>query len=275
MLSDFQIASYQAEDGVSLGYRYIGTGTKKLLILHGGGFASQHYVTLAKALANNFTVIIPDARGRGLSKGDHWSLDLSTQRGDIRAIVNQHNIDFVFGHSRGALLAIDSVNYISWEKIAVYEPPIKVSGKWPFSVSWIPKFKNDLSNGKGMTALARYMKGMSFGQLDLIPVLLLEIILRTRLKGSDRQDALALLPTIISDLQIAEEIDLEKSCSRIQCPFLLVKGSKTPRRFTEAFDYIVPLIPKIEIKEIPRWDHGSPIFANPEQLKSILEDFFS
>ena len=126
----------------------------------------------------SFSIFIPDARGRELSGGDHNSLDLMTQRSDLSAIIKELSIDCIFGHSRGALLALDTVNYIEVDRIVAYEPPIAVNGKWPFSTKWIPKFEDDLRKGDGMTALARYMRGMSFGQMDLMPIALVKPAVR-------------------------------------------------------------------------------------------------
>src|SRR5438067_5501090 len=62
-------------DGATIGYRQIGSGPG-LILLHGGMQASQHYMRLAAALADAFTVYVPDRRGRGLSgpHGDQYSI---------------------------------------------------------------------------------------------------------------------------------------------------------------------------------------------------------
>ncbi|HVB71957.1 MAG TPA: alpha/beta hydrolase [Ktedonobacteraceae bacterium] len=61
--------------GTTIGYPQIGSGPG-LLFLHGGLQASQHYMRLATALSDAFTVYVPDRRGRGLSgpPGDQYSM---------------------------------------------------------------------------------------------------------------------------------------------------------------------------------------------------------
>jgi pimeloyl-ACP methyl ester carboxylesterase len=53
-------------DGTTIGYRRVGNGPGVVLV-HGGGQASQNLMTLARALGDTFTVYVPDRRGRGMS----------------------------------------------------------------------------------------------------------------------------------------------------------------------------------------------------------------
>ena len=57
-----------------IGYRQTGSGPG-LVVLHGGMRAAQHYLVLAEALADGYTVYIQDRRGRGLSgpPGENYS----------------------------------------------------------------------------------------------------------------------------------------------------------------------------------------------------------
>ena len=60
-------------DGTTIGYRRIGNGPGVVLV-HGGGQASQNLASLARALGDTFTVHVPDRRGRGMSgpyRADH------------------------------------------------------------------------------------------------------------------------------------------------------------------------------------------------------------
>ena len=55
--------------------------------MHGGALASQHYMKLGAALAEEFTVYIPDRRGRGMSGpyGPHYSIEREDE--DLDAVV--------------------------------------------------------------------------------------------------------------------------------------------------------------------------------------------
>ncbi|MEU1641010.1 alpha/beta hydrolase, partial [Nonomuraea sp. NPDC005701] len=56
----------RSADGTTIGYRRSGRGPG-LILVHGGMQASQHFTKLAAALSTEFTVYVPDRRGRGLS----------------------------------------------------------------------------------------------------------------------------------------------------------------------------------------------------------------
>ena len=72
-----------------------------LVILHGGMRASQHYLRLAEALAQAFSVYIPDRRGRGLSgpPGEDYSIQKELE--DLQALLHKTNAQMLFGHSAG------------------------------------------------------------------------------------------------------------------------------------------------------------------------------
>jgi len=55
-----------SKDGTINGYRQLGSGPG-IILLHGGAKGSQSLMQLGTALSDEFTVYIPDRRGRGLS----------------------------------------------------------------------------------------------------------------------------------------------------------------------------------------------------------------
>jgi pimeloyl-ACP methyl ester carboxylesterase len=59
-------SSVTSKDGTIIGYRQMGSGPG-IIIMHGGISSSQYYMKLGAALSDEFTVYIPDRRGRGLS----------------------------------------------------------------------------------------------------------------------------------------------------------------------------------------------------------------
>lgn len=74
--------------GTTIGYRQVGSGPG-LLLLHGGMQASQHYMRLAAALANSFTVYLPDRRGRGLSGSPGEQHSLAQECEDVAVLLDK------------------------------------------------------------------------------------------------------------------------------------------------------------------------------------------
>lgn len=90
------------EGSTTIGFRQLGQGPG-VVILHGGALASQHYMKLGTALAEEFTVYIPDRRGRGMSGpyGPHYSIEREDE--DLDAIVTDTGAQYVFGEADGGL----------------------------------------------------------------------------------------------------------------------------------------------------------------------------
>jgi pimeloyl-ACP methyl ester carboxylesterase len=77
-----------------------------LLLIHGGINASQHMMKLGAALADAFTIYIPDRRGRGMSGplGNNYSI--SREDEDLDALLQKTGAHLIFGTADGALFAL-------------------------------------------------------------------------------------------------------------------------------------------------------------------------
>jgi pimeloyl-ACP methyl ester carboxylesterase len=167
--------------GTTIGYRQIGSGPG-LLLLHGGMQASQHSLRLAAALANTFTVYVPDRRGRGLSgpPGEHHSLAQECE--DVASFLDKTGAHFVFGHSAGGPIALQAALTLPpLRKIAVYEPPVSVHGSVP--TSWLKRYEREVAQSTYASAMITALKGLQVNQVFTIlprPVLLLLIMVLQR-----------------------------------------------------------------------------------------------
>ena len=127
----YEKRSVVSRDGTTVGYRQMGSGPGVVLV-HGGMQASQNFMKLAAALAEQFTVCVPDRRGRGLSGpfGDDYCLQRECE--DLQAVLRQTNTHFVFGLSSGALVCLQAALIIpEIRKAALYEPPLSVNSSAP------------------------------------------------------------------------------------------------------------------------------------------------
>ncbi len=130
-------------DGTTIGYRKIGDGPG-LVILHAGMLASQHFMPLAIALTDKYTVYIPDRRGRGLSgpAGDNYSIKKECE--DLNMILKDNDAHFVFGYSSGGLIALEAALKLPIQKLAVYDPAVSINGSIP--TAWIPSYEQAIAN---------------------------------------------------------------------------------------------------------------------------------
>jgi pimeloyl-ACP methyl ester carboxylesterase len=74
-------------DGTTIGYRRIGAGPAVVLV-HGALMSAYRFDRLAAALADAFTVVVPDRRGRGAS-GPHGEVyGMAREVEDLRAVLD-------------------------------------------------------------------------------------------------------------------------------------------------------------------------------------------
>ena len=104
--------SVTSKDGTKIGYRQMGSGPG-IILLHGGINASQHIMKLGTLLSDEFTVYIPDRRGRGMSGpiGDNYSIQKEDE--DLDALLKKTGAHYVFGTADGALFALHAAIYYS------------------------------------------------------------------------------------------------------------------------------------------------------------------
>lgn len=119
----------KSKDGTTIGYELHGSGP--LLVLVAG--ATQYRAVdpkgmpgLAEALANQFTSLIYDRRGRGEST-DTWPYEVAREVEDIEALIDANGGSaYLFGMSSGAVLALEAAVALKHKVrgLVMYEPPI-------------------------------------------------------------------------------------------------------------------------------------------------------
>jgi pimeloyl-ACP methyl ester carboxylesterase len=102
-----------ATNGTKLHVRIGGAGPN-VVLLHGYGETGDMWVPLAKDLAPDHTVIVPDLRGMGLSAKPPGGYDKKTQGGDIAGILDTLKVE------RAALVTHDIGNMVGYAFAAQY-----------------------------------------------------------------------------------------------------------------------------------------------------------
>lgn len=115
--------SVVSADGTEIGYETRGDG-RPLVLVHGTAGRKETFRRLVPHLAEDFTVVTYDRRGRGAS-GDSDDYDFSKEVEDLRAVVaDVGNDPIVFGHSFGGLTALEAAGGMDVDRLVLYEPSI-------------------------------------------------------------------------------------------------------------------------------------------------------
>ncbi len=279
-MSAYRTGSVCSADGTVIGYRQLGSGPAVLLV-HGGMQASQHLMRLATALSAEFTVYVPDRRGRGLSgpHGDDYGVMREVE--DLQALVTATGATRIFGLSSGALVVLrTALATPALERVALYEPPLSVAGSAP--TAWVPRFDREIAAGKTAAALVTALKGMGteplFARIPrfvLVPLLSIGTHMQRDAAGDD-VPIVALIPTQHFDLQVVREMaDTAPDYATFDAHVLLLDGSRSPAYFGVALGALSAVLPRARRTTFRGLGHSGPDDdGDPHRVGVALRDFF-
>jgi len=277
--------SVTSKDGTTIGYRQLGHGPG-VVLLHGMMSSGQNHIQLAEALADAFTVYVPDRRGRGLS--GPYSEDYSIQKDveDMDALLTKTGAHYVFGVSAGAIICLQAALTLpAIHKAAIFEPPLPINGS--ASTAFLTRFDKEMAQGKVAAALITAMKGSQLGPpiFNAMPRWLAERLTTMAIKSEDKKakgddvTMRMLAPTLHYDFQLVIETKgALESFKAIRAEVLLLGGSKSPAYFKVALDALEKVLPRVKRVEFPGLDHAASWNTDrggqPEPVAQELRQFF-
>lgn len=253
-----------SQDGTRIGYRQIGHGPG-VVVLHGAMESAQSHMQLAEALADDFTVYLPDRRGRGLS--GPYGADYSMQKevDDVAALLARTDAHRVFGVSAGGLICLQAALTLpTIHKAALYEPALIVNGS--VSTAWLTRYDREMAQGNLAAALVSGMKGAQMGPplMRAMPNWLLAALTNMAMKSEDTKakdgdvTMRMLAPTLHYDFQLTTEMsDTQERYRAMRAETLLLSGSKSPAYLRGAVDTLEQVLPHARRVEFPGLDHGA------------------
>src|SRR5437899_4765074 len=140
-----------SKDGTTIGYRQLGRGPG-LVVLHGAMESSKSHLQLAEALADTYTVYLPDRRGRGLSGPYGKGHGIREDVDDMDALLTKTGAHYLFGVSSGAIILLQAALTLpAIRKAAIFEPPLLVNGS--STTMWLTRFDAEIAQGKVAAAM--------------------------------------------------------------------------------------------------------------------------
>ncbi|HUB08811.1 MAG TPA: alpha/beta hydrolase [Myxococcales bacterium] len=257
-----------SRDGTAIGYRRLGQGPG-VVVLHGAFESSESHRELAEALADAFTVTLPDRRGRGLSGpfGDHPGVQQEVE--DLDALLSESGARRVVGISSGAIVCLHAALALpALEKAVIFEPPLVLPRG---AAALVARCDRELAEGRTAAALVTAMKASRMGPavFDFAPRCLLEALAGAMLRGEERgagPDAMTvrkLAPTLRFDFALALATDgqLERF-EAIRAALLLLGGSRSPAFLKASLDGLHEILPAARRAVLPGLGHGALGNAN-------------
>jgi pimeloyl-ACP methyl ester carboxylesterase len=260
----YTTGSVTSKDGTHIGYRQLGHGPG-LVMVQGAMGTAQNFMELAQALADSFTVFLPDRRGRGLSPLP-FSEDYRVQKDieDLQALLAKTGARFIFGLSSGAIITLQAALTLpTIEKAAVYEPALFING---LPTALMARFDREMAQGNTAAALVTAMQATQMGPaiFNAIPHGLLERLTDMAMKSEDKKAGVndvtmrKLAPTLQYDFRVVAEMSgAVDNLRAIHAGMLLLGGSKSPAYLKVALDSLEKVFPHAKRVEFQGLGHSA------------------
>lgn len=114
-------------NGIKVHYHRTGGGGPALVLNHGATDNGLCWIRLARELEGEYDVIMPDARGHGLSEAPDGGYDSATRAADLAAFIRALGLEkpAVGGHSMGAMTTFYlAATYPDLPRCAILEDPV-------------------------------------------------------------------------------------------------------------------------------------------------------
>jgi pimeloyl-ACP methyl ester carboxylesterase len=212
-------------DGTHIAFDRIGHGPPVIVVV--GALCSRTLgpsVKLAPALADQFTVFTYDRRGRGDS-GENGPYAVEREIEDLEALIQEAGGSaFVFGHSSGAVLALEAAaRGVPIEKVALYEAPLIVDRSRPTTEDDWAQIDAAVAQGRRGDAVKAFLRAVGVPAFGIAVMRWLPVWAKVT----------AVAHTLPYDGAIVRELQRGEPLSRsrwpsVRAPSLAIHGTKSP-----------------------------------------------
>ena len=258
-----------SRDGTRIAYDELGEGPPVVMV--GGAMNTRSFGpngSLAGLLAERFTVINYDRRGRGDS-GDTAPYSVEHEIEDLDALIEEAGGSAsVFGISSGAALALEAANRgLSIEKLALYEAPFVVDdSRPPVPDDYLERLEGLVASGRRGDAIRLFMReGVG---LPAVFVALMRLMPAwSKLKAVAH--ALPYDAAIVDDYQKGKPLPAER-WTAVTMPTLVAVGGKSPDWMLHAMQELADVLPDATHNTL----EGQTHIVKADALAPVLVEFF-
>lgn len=247
-----------SQDGTAIGYQSMGQGPG-LIVIHGALSSSKDLTKFAQELSDAFTVHIIDRRGRGISGPQGIEYSITKEVEDIQAVKETTGATYVFGHSYGGLVALETAHIFQpFTKIALYEPGVSI-GSLSTDWDWISQYEEAMNKNDFREAFASFVRGSGHSPLTRMPKWYAKLILRVVIRGNSWFKIKELMPANLYEHKEVQRLESTyHNYKKINANVLLISGEKSPETVHQTIQVLDKTIPQTQTLTIPKLDHLAP-----------------
>ncbi|MCG5472512.1 alpha/beta fold hydrolase [Micromonospora sp. LAH09] len=253
----------RSADGTTIAYERSGTGPAVILVDAAGGFREMGPMrSLAAQLAEEFTVLTYDRRGRGQSTD---TVPYAPQREveDLRALIDDvaGASAALYGFSSGAVLALlAAASGLPVTRLAVLEPPFEQGERSPDEPDLAADITELVAAGRRGDAVLHFQRSIG------VPA---EFVDAMR-DGPGWPAMEALAHTLVYDLTLLTALPAE-ALTTLTIPTLVLNSAQSDARLRGWAQGVAEKLPAGRHRTLPGEWHG----VSDEVLAPVLADHFS
>lgn len=268
-------ATVASKDGTTIAYERSGHGPTVVLVASALSDRSDTK-RLAALLAEHYTVVNYDRRGRGRSTdAGEWSPECEID--DIESLIDANGGSaYLFGSSSGAVLALDAAAALDGtgkvRKVFSYEAPVIVDDRRErMPTDAVDRVDALIAEGKRGKAVGYFFR-TAFGASGFM-------IAMTRVMVPVWSKMVAMAPTLTYDLRLLDGLQSGEPIppdrwSRVRVPALVMAGEKAEPFMETGSAALARVLPDARREVLAGGHHGTPV-TKPAALISSLTAFFT
>lgn len=236
-------------DGARIGFERLGDGPP-LVLVHGGTADRTRWAPVVPALAERFSLLVVDRRGRGVSRHEPGPYALEREAEDLVAVVEAAGEGArVLAHSYGGLVALEALRLTDRvARAVVYEPPAHTDEAPVFPPEVAGLMADQLGRGDTDAALETF-----FTRVVAVPAAAVEAMRATPL-WAVRRDVLAQTFEREGAVVAAYRFDPARF-AHLATPVRLLLGTATAPGLHASTRAAAAAVPGAELVELPEQGH--------------------
>ncbi|HEX7599452.1 MAG TPA: alpha/beta hydrolase [Polyangia bacterium] len=253
----------RSPDGTEIAYEARGHGPP-LVMVHGSSLDHARWGSCVGRLAEHFTLLMVDRRGRGAS-GDAPVYAIQREFEDVAAVVDSvGRPTHLLGHSYGAVCSLEAARLTAGiEKLVLYEPPLPLGDPGPMFGADIPEQLDELLR-----------RGDREGVVELFlreVVRVSEPEMQALRRSSTWQVRLRAAHTLPREIRMAEGYRFDASLfSKVRTPTLFLLGSESPRLMHDSTVAASAALQNSRVELLPGQGHAAMTTAPAMFLDKVL-----
>lgn len=256
-----------SRDKTRISYTKLGSGPS--IIIVDGAFCYRENgpsSELATLLAQHFTVLTYDRRGRGDSE-DNPPYSIQREIDDFAAIVDQTSEPgYVVGISSGAALALQAAaSGVPIKKLALYEPPFVSDKGIPRSFEGEKARLKELIESGDRGGAVRYFLTDVYGAPKAFALAMPLIMPGAWNRNKSVAQTLSYDLTIMDDRTV-----LNERSALVSVPTLVIGGEKSPKELRDAVAVVAHALPDGRVRILAGQDHN----LSAKVVAPVVAEFF-